>query len=172
MYYTGTCKAKGIQVPSSDLEPSGQVRGLVNWLPTFCSLVHIDGKQNPYRQPYPGDASHLVSFSSAFYVLLVHWGCTSVLIVHVNGGRALWNASAASSRAFGHCVTPLVGHDLHKSSICITHKDKMHITHTQRQNTRCTKTKYMIHISTNTKCHCVTSLVGADLHNSAIAALL
>ena len=74
-----------------------------------------------------------MSFPSEFYVLLLHW--VSIFIVHVNGWRAAQSmpVQLCSSGAFGHCVTPLVGNDLHKSSICSILRTKY------------TNTKYKIH---------------------------
>ena len=42
--------------------------------------------------------------------------------VHNHGDSVV----AARSGAFGHCVTPLDGADLHKTSICITEQNTKH----------------------------------------------
>ena len=92
-------------------------------------------------------------------LVLVNFGLITRYNIQ-NGSH--YNASAASFGAFGHCVTPPVGADLHKTSICITQNTQYTNTQIQHKNTQ----------SQNTKCHFMTLLVGGDLHNSGIAALV
>ena len=60
--------------------------------------------------------------------------------VHNNGD----SVGAARSGAFGHCVTPLDGADLHKLQYALLNKTQNTKYKIQSQNTKCTITKYKI----------------------------